>query len=124
MNKLTIDRFITFLYYKDLAAAMRFYEEIMGLELAIDQGWSKIYQTAAGAYVGLVDESRGFHRANPIKPVLITFAVPDVEAWYAHIQEKGVPILRPLKHSEQLKIKAFVCEDPEGYAVEIQTFLG
>ena len=38
-----VEKLITFLYYKDLAAAMRFYEDIMGFSVAIDQGWCKIY---------------------------------------------------------------------------------
>lgn len=116
-------RLITFLYYRNLPAAVAFYEETMGFTLAVDQGWSKIYHAAEGAYLGLVDETRGFHRANTIKPVLVTLGVADVDAWYAHIQAQGVPILRPIRTSAELHIRAFVCEDPEGYAVEIQTFL-
>src|SRR6056297_2978364 len=43
---------ITFLYYRDLPRAMAFYETVMGFELAIDQGWSKIYRIAERAHVG------------------------------------------------------------------------
>ena len=35
---------ITFQYYRNLPIAMAFYENILGLKLAIDQGWSKIYR--------------------------------------------------------------------------------
>ena len=42
---------ITFLYYRDLPRAMAFYEDVLGLELAIDQGWSKIYRICPGAHV-------------------------------------------------------------------------
>jgi catechol 2,3-dioxygenase-like lactoylglutathione lyase family enzyme len=54
---------ITFFYYSDLPKAIRFYEEVMGFTLAIDQGWSKICRMEGQAHVGLVDESRGMHRA-------------------------------------------------------------
>ena len=53
---------ITFLYYRDLPGAMRFYEEILGLELVIDQGWCKIYRICAGAHIGLVDERKGMNK--------------------------------------------------------------
>ncbi len=60
---MTTELAITFLYYRDLAAATDFYEEVMGFVLAIDQGWSRIYRICEGAHLGLVDEARGMHRA-------------------------------------------------------------
>ncbi|MCO4052685.1 MAG: VOC family protein [Bosea sp.] len=114
---------ITFLYYRDLPAAMRFYEEVIGLPLAIDQGWSKIYAVTADGYVGLVDETRGSHRANPIKPVQLCIRVVDVDAWHAWIESKGVSALRGPKSNQELKIRAFVFNDPEGYQIEIQSAL-
>jgi lactoylglutathione lyase len=85
---------ITFLYYRDLPAAMRFYEDVLGLTLAIDQGWSKIYRITDNGYVGLVDETRGSHRANPIKPVQLCIRVADVDAWHAWVAAQGVDGLR------------------------------
>ena len=38
---------ITWLYYRDLPMAQRFYEEVMGLEMEVDQGWSVIYKIVA-----------------------------------------------------------------------------
>jgi len=119
-----VDKLITFLYYKDLAAAMRFYEDILGFSVTIDQGWCKIYGISSDGYVGLVDESRGMHKANPIKPVQICMRVPDVDAWHAYLKECGVDGLTAPKSSEALKIRAFVCYDPEGYQIEIQSALG
>lgn len=116
-------KLITFLYYVDLPAAMRFYEDVIGLELAIDQGWSKIYRVTEDGYLGLVDEARGSHRAHPIKPVQICIRVADVDAWYAYIETQGVAALRPPRSSEALQIRAFVFNDPEGYQIEIQSAL-
>jgi predicted enzyme related to lactoylglutathione lyase len=116
-------KLITFLYYVDLAAAIRFYEDVIGLELAIDQGWSKIYRVTADGYLGLVDEARGSHRAHPTKPVQVCIRVADVDAWYAYIETQGVAALRPPRSSEQLQIRAFVFNDPEGYQIEIQSAL-
>ncbi|HEY5678529.1 MAG TPA: VOC family protein [Pseudomonadales bacterium] len=112
---------ITFFYYRDLAAAMRFYEEVMGFRLVIDQGWSKIYRIGGQAHLGLVDEARGMHRAAPEKPVQLCIRVPDVEAWYGYARARGVAGLSKLFSNDQLGIRAFVFEDPEGYQIEIQT---
>jgi lactoylglutathione lyase len=114
---------ITFLYYRDLPAAMRFYEQVLGLDLAIDQGWSKIYRITDGGYVGLVDETRGSHRANPVKPVQLCIRVADVDAWHAWVTSQNVEALRGPKSNQELKIRAFVFNDPEGYQIEIQSAL-
>ncbi len=114
---------ITFLYYRDLPAAMRFYEDVLGLTLAIDQGWSKIYRITDGGYVGLVDESRGSHRAHPVKPVQLCMRVADVDAWHAYIAAHPVEGLRAPRSNAELKIRAFVFNDPEGYQIEIQSAL-
>ena len=116
-----VDKLITFLYYKDLEGAMRFYEEVLGFSIAIDQGWCKIHSISSDGYVGLVDESRGMHRAHPIKPVQICMRVPDVDAWHRYLQACGAAGLTVPKTSHELKIRALVCYDPEGYQIEIQS---
>ena len=70
---------ITWLYYRDLPRAQRFYEEVMGLELEVDQGWSVIYRIVDGAYVGLVDGAHGYHKANNIKPVILCLNVESAD---------------------------------------------
>ena len=122
-DKGRVDKLITFLYYRDLPAAMRFYEDVLGFSVAIDQGWCKIYRLSSDGYVGLVDETRGMHRANPIKPVQICMRVPDVDAWHGYLKSFGLKGLSDLKSNEELKIRAFVCFDPEGYQIEIQSTL-
>ena len=112
---------ITFFYYRDLAAAMRFYEDVMGLPLAIDQGWCKIYRICPGAHVGLVDESRGMNRWAPVKPVQLCIRVPDVAAWHAYARDRALDNLSDLFVNDALGIRAFVFTDPEGYQIEIQS---
>lgn len=113
----------TFLYYRDLARAMAFYEGVLGFELAIDQGWSKIYRVADGGHIGLVDEARGSHRAADVKPVQFAIRVPDVDAWHGWIAGQNVDALTKPKSNEALGIRAFVFNDPEGYQVEVQSAL-
>ena len=118
-----IDMNIVFIYFNDLAKAMDFYEDVLGFTLAIDQGWTKIYQSSTSGYIGLVDSKRGFHKASEIKPIILCFRVPDVDAWYTHLQSKGVPMLKDIKTSEELHIRAFLIEDPEGHTLEFQSVI-
>ncbi len=112
---------ITFFYYRDLPEAMRFYEEVLGLALAIDQGWCKIYQICPGAHIGLVDETCGMNKWQPVKPVQLCIRVPDVAAWYVYAQARCLDGLSELFENDVLGIRAFVFNDPEGYQIEIQT---
>ncbi len=112
---------ITFQYYRDLPRAMTFYEDILGFSLAIDQGWSKIYRIDGQAHVGLVDENRGMQNWSEDKTVQICLRVPDVDAWYAWAQFNDVLGLSKMFDSEELGIRAFVMNDPEGYQIEVQT---
>lgn len=112
---------ITFFYYRDLPAAMRFYEEVLGLSLAIDQGWCKIYRICPGAHVGLVDEAKGMNKWAAVKPVQLCIRVPQVAQWYAFAQEQALDGLSELFENDALGIRAFVFNDPEGYQIEIQS---
>lgn len=113
----------TFLYYRDLEGAMAFYERVLGVKVAIDQGWCKIYNVVGAAHIGLVDESRGSHRAADLKPVQFMIRVPDVDAWHAWITTQNVDALTSPRSNDTLGIRAFVFNDPEGYQIEIQSAL-
>jgi lactoylglutathione lyase len=114
---------ITWLYYRDLPAALEFYENVMGFELELDQGWSKVMKIRDGAYVGLVDGEHGYHRASDTKPVILCINVLDADEWHRMLLEKGLDLEEKPKESERLKIKVFMFKDPEGYTIEIQETL-
>ena len=112
---------ITFLYFRDLPRAQRFYEDALGLHLAIDQGWSKIYRLAGAAHLGLVDETRGAHRAADPKPVQVCLRVPEVDAWHDWLSRLGAADLTAPRDVKALGIRAFTLSDPEGHQIEIQS---
>jgi len=114
---------ITWLYYRDLPRAMKFYEEVMGFKMTVDQGWSKIYKVSEDGYLGLVDGAHGHHKANNIKPVIFCLNVNDAEAWYKKVTNAGGEIAETLQESQRLKVRVFMFKDPEGYVVEIQQSL-
>jgi catechol 2,3-dioxygenase-like lactoylglutathione lyase family enzyme len=113
---------ITFLYYRDLPRAAAFYRDVLGLELAIDQGdLAQIFRLADGAHVGLVDEARGMNAWQAEKPVQLCLRVADLDGWYRYLQGRQVADLSPIFENAQIGIRAFVFRDPEGYQIEIQT---
>lgn len=114
---------ITWLYYRDLPRAMRFYEKVMRFKMVVDQDWSKIYKVSENGYLGLVDGAKGYHKANNIKPVIFCLNVTDAEAWYRRVTKAGVAIEEKLQESQRLKVKVFMFRDPEGYVIEIQQSL-
>ncbi|MBD3189043.1 MAG: VOC family protein [Candidatus Heimdallarchaeota archaeon] len=117
---------ITFLYYQDLSAACKFYEKLFNFELTHDQGWAKIYKISEGAFLGLVDEKKGYFNWAQEKSAmvtLITSKAEEVDQWYSKLQSKGIKVLSEPRNVEELGIRCFLFEDPEGYVIEIQTFL-
>ncbi len=113
---------ITFLYYRDIPRAQRFYEDVLGLALAVDQGYSKIYRVSVSSYVGLVDESQGLHRASDAKPVTLSFVTSEVDAWYEYLRGRGVEMVHELADGTRQPTRGFVAKDPEGYYLEFETF--
>jgi lactoylglutathione lyase len=122
LSRLEVEGLITFLYYNSLEEAEDFYENVMGFEKTVDQGWAKIFRVRGAAHVGLVDGKRGYHRPSSTKPVMVTVVVSDVDAWYRYLNDKGVKILSEPKDNAEINIRAFLLEDPEGYVIEIQKF--
>ncbi len=113
---------ITFLYYRDIPRAQRFYEDVLGLTLTVDQGYSKIYRVSATSYVGLVDQAQGLHRASPQKPVTLSFVTAEVDQWYAYLRGRGVEMVHELANGTRQPTRGFVAKDPEGYFLEFETF--
>ena len=114
---------IVFLYYRDVPAAQRFYEDVIGLTLTVDQGFSKIYQVSPTSFIGLVDESQGLHRASEAKAVTVSFVTEQIDEWYAYLQSKGVKMRGPIGNATRHPTRGFVAYDPEGYYLEFERFL-
>lgn len=115
---------ITFFYYRDFERARDFYERIMGFELADDQGTCRIYRVRGTAFLGIVDERHG-HCSAPRNEssVLLTLVTNDVKGWWDHLHKEKVKITSELLSKPEIQIEAFFFEDPEGYALEVQSFL-
>lgn len=114
---------IIWLYYKDLAAAQNFYEEILGLELLIDQGFAKVYSSSQTGFIGLVDEAQGLHRFSEEKAVTVSFFTDNVEDWLSHFKAKGVELHTSSIEIESNAVEYVVAYDVGGYLLKFDRFL-
>ncbi len=115
---------VFWLYYDDLGPIQRFYEELLGVDLLVDQGWAKVYGASRSGFIGLVDGARGLHQATDEKGVTISLFTSDVEAWLERVKKLGTLELRtPEITDESHRVHQFVGYDPAGYFLEWDTFL-
>ncbi|MGD2068566.1 MAG: VOC family protein [Gemmatimonadota bacterium] len=114
---------VLWIYTDALEPSMAFYERLLGTPLLVDQGWAKVYQASSTGFVGLVDGSRGLHRAVDRAAVTVSFFTSDVEAWHDRVREQGVPLRSEEIGDESGRVRTFVAFDPAGYFLEWDTFL-
>ena len=92
MDRPAISEKITFLYTDDLKTTTEFYEEHLGLDLALDQQACRIYKTAAGAYLGFCRRDQVSHDHPDI---ILTLVTTEVDEWYRVLVQRGVAIEKP-----------------------------
>lgn len=119
MKHRSIDQQITFLHTCDLAATARFYEDVLGLTLVLDQGDCRIYRTGPDSYIGFCQR-----KTVPEEPVgvILTLVTAEVDAWYRCLSEQGVSFEEPPTLNPKYDIYHCFLRDPNGYLVEIQRF--
>lgn len=114
-----IEQHVTFLYTDRLDATARFYEDVLGLELALDQGACRIYRVCPGAFVGFCTRDAG-----PAPDgVIVTLISQDVHGWAEALRARGVALEKPPQVNPKYNIEHLFVRDPNGYLVEIQRFL-
>ncbi len=119
MIRPSIDQQVTFLYTRNLVKTARFYEEVMGLSLVLDQGSCRIYRVSSDGFLGFCRRDTA-----PEVPqgIIFTFATREVDAWYRYLQEQGVDFEKPPAHNPDYNIYHCFLRDPNGYLLEIQEF--
>ncbi len=121
MPRPTIDQQISFVYCQDLEVCARFYTDILGFGLVIDQGDCRIFRVAGEAFVGLC-RCRGGHSVSR-DGVTLTLVTPDVDGWHGHLLKHNIEILAPPSERAEFQIYRFFARDPEGHLLEFQRFL-
>jgi catechol 2,3-dioxygenase-like lactoylglutathione lyase family enzyme len=119
---------VTFLYAEDVAASRRFYAEVLGLPLELEQagGACAIFAAAPGdrAFLG-VCRARGPRQVqDPRTPggVVFTLVSADVDGWHARLVAAGAEVLGPPALSAEYRVYGFFFRDPAGYLLEVQRF--
>ena len=110
---------ITFLATRDLARTADFYERILGLPLARDQGDCRIYRVNENAFVGFC--ARANAPENP-SGVILTLVTDAVDEWHARLSAQGVVFEKPPTLNERYHIYHCFLRDPNGCLIEIQRF--
>lgn len=115
---------VTFLYYNDHAEAVHFYGEVLGLDKELDLDWVKIYKLSPTSSVGIVSATGGNLRPAEDKPVMVSMVVEesDLEAWWEYLKAKGVDV-GELSPEGDGAVRAFSFKDPEGYTLEVFSWL-
>lgn len=119
MARPPIEHHTTFLYTRDLAATAHFYEEVMGLQLALDQDDCRIYRVAESAFLGFCEREDA---PDSPKGVILTIITHEVDRWHLYLQAQGVTFEKEPTFNPDYQIYHCFLRDPNGYLVEIQRF--
>lgn len=115
---------ILMFYYRDMAGAVNFYEQVLGLEKTLDSKGAKLYRINSTSQVGLIEEGSGYHRVQAENAVMLSLVTDDVDAWFGRVsQADGIEVLKPPQDSDKNPIRAFLVTDPGGYTVEFFQWL-
>jgi catechol 2,3-dioxygenase-like lactoylglutathione lyase family enzyme len=118
MSHIVFDAQVTFCYTPDLDATARFYGDILGLELALDQGSCRIYRVRDGAFLGFCERDGA-----PVpEGVILTLVTEDVDGACARLAACGVRFEKLPTYNPGLRIYHCFLRDPAGYLLEIQRF--
>ena len=112
------DQQVVFLPASDLERSDRFYRELLGLPLVLDQGVCRIYRTGPQAFLGVCEHLT----AEPVAGVIVTLVSEDVDGWYQRLVAAGVSFDRPPSRNEKFGIYHVFLQDPDGNVLEIQRF--
>ena len=110
---------ITFLDTRDLVRTADFYERILGLRLARDQGTCRIYHVSGSAYLGFCERADA---AAPAGGLTLTLITDDVDGWCRHLKAHGVEFVKEPADNPPYRIYNAFVRDPNGYLLEIQRF--
>ena len=110
---------ITFLDTRDLARTSDFYERVLGLRLARDQGTCRIYHVSGSAYLGFCQ--RADPQAEP-RGITLTFVTDRVDEVCADLRRAGVAFVKEPADNPPYRIYNAFVRDPNGYLLEIQRF--
>jgi catechol 2,3-dioxygenase-like lactoylglutathione lyase family enzyme len=110
-----VKRIVANIDTRNVAAAKRFYQDVLGLDLLMDHGWISTYGSGQKMEVQISFASEG---GNGTRTPDLSIEVDDVDAALARMQEAGFPIeYGPA--DEEWGVRRFYARDPFGKLVNI-----
>lgn len=110
-----VKRIVTNIQAQDVAAARRFYGDLLGLDLLMDMGWIATYGSPAEMSVQISFATQG-GSDTPVPDISIE--VDDLDAALERVREAGFPIeYGPV--DEPWRVRRFYTRDPFGKLVNI-----
>lgn len=123
MSNITLDGLVTFVYSPDLEASAHFYQDALGLSLALDQGSCKIFKIVDGAYIGVCQCKDSDTFLGPSEDVIVTIITQEVDQMYARLMASQAVVEDEPKLNPRFGIYHFFARDPTGWRVEVQRFV-
>jgi len=116
---------ITFLPTVDLDKTRQFYEHLLKLPVALDQGACVIFRVGKFGYLAFCSQAE--HSADIKNPgevclTLIVDTQTEVDEWHQYLVDAGIKVKRPPQYTAAYKIYNGFYIDPMGYTIEIQAF--
>ena len=99
------------LHTKDPEGSKRFYHEILGLGVNVDEKGLKVFDTGYGG----IDFDTSVHFPGEVS---ISFLVADVDEFVEKLRAKGIEVKEP--GAAHLGMRAICLHDPDGYRIAIQ----
>lgn len=122
MQRPLIQQQVTFLFTPDLAATAAFYEDVLQLPLALDQGSCRIYTVCPNGFIGFCSGGAAQATAVNTAGVILTLVTEAVDDWYSYLRGRAIPVEKPPTLNETYNIYHLFVRDPNGYLIEIQRF--
>lgn len=110
---------ITFYGTKDIEATTAFYQDLLGLRLASDQGKCRIFEVAEHGLIAFCEHLDVTHTH---KSPLLTFVLDDIDGCFNKLKDHCEVIEAP-KRNDQFHLYHFFILDNNGYTLEFQKFL-
>ena len=125
MGEMRVGEQITFIYCEDLKKTAAFYEGQLGLPLVLDQGGCRIVRVAeeGGGYLGYCQRPVEGSSREGVIITLVVSGKDGVDAWYRKLIDNNVHAPYKPKENPEYGIYHFFFQDPDGYTLEIQSFL-
>jgi cyclophilin family peptidyl-prolyl cis-trans isomerase/catechol 2,3-dioxygenase-like lactoylglutathione lyase family enzyme len=106
-------------YYKDAAAAERFYGRVLGLP----QAAPGLFRLSETAFLRVSPIAEAGVDAGAPKTATLSFVTDEVDGWYDYLKSEKVAMRSELKDATRHPTRGFVAVDPEGHLLEFERFL-